>query len=283
MQLEPTIVSSINNMANRMRRSILEVALEAGALSSHLGGGLSFVDISAALFGHVMKYDTDNPEWKERDRFILSKGHGVLGYYSALYDIGVITKEELLSFEKSGSFLLGHPVKNRAKGIEFSNGSLGMGLSLGIGVALTNRIKKRKCISYVILGDGECNEGSVWEAAMSAAHYQLNNVVAIVDRNTLQQTGSNKQIMDLGNAADKFRSFNWFVREIDGHDIEAILQALLEERPQEKPLAIIAHTRKGKGFSFCEDNNAWHHAVLSRSQYEKAMEELPTECRGESW
>ena len=283
MQLEPTILSSTNNMANRMRRSILEVALEAGALSSHLGGGLSFVDISAALFGHVMKYDTDKPEWEQRDRFILSKGHGVLGYYSALYDIGVITKEELLSFEKSGSFLLGHPVKNRAKGIEFSNGSLGMGLSLGIGVALANRIKKRKCISYVILGDGECNEGSVWEAAMSAAHYQLNNVVAIVDRNTLQQTGSNKQIMDLGNAADKFRSFNWFVREIDGHDIEAILQALLEERPEEKPLAIIAHTRKGKGFSFCEDNNAWHHAVLSRSQYEKAIEELPTECRGESW
>lgn len=283
MAMNQGIISRTEDIAMRMRRSILEVALAAGGLSSHLGGGLSYVDISAALFGEIMNYNPNDPEWIFRDRFILSKGHGVLGYYTALYQIGVISKGELLSFEADGSFLLGHPVLNRKKGIEFSNGSLGMGLALGIGVAIANKRKNTAVKTYVVMGDGECNEGSVWEAVMSAAHFKLDNIVAIVDRNQLQQTGANHDIMSVGDAAKKFSAFGWYVKEINGHNHTEIHQALTQNLPKEQPVAIIAHTDKGHGFSFCENNNAWHHAVLSRSQYEQALEELPEQYRGETW
>jgi len=274
MKNRDQIVSDIDAMALRMRRNILDMALEAGAASSHFGGGLSLVEITATLYGEVMSYDPKNPLWEDRDRFILSKGHGVLGYYTALSDLGLISRDELLTFEKSESFLLGHPVINREKGIEFSNGSLGMGLSLGIGVAIAARKKEKPFKAYVVLGDGECNEGSVWEAAMSAAHFKLGNLVAILDRNRQQQTGSNEDIMPLGDAAQKFASFGWHVREVDGHDVGALYDALIGERPNDQPLAVIAHTVKGKGFTFSEDNNDWHHAVLTKSQYETALEEL---------
>lgn len=267
-------VNEIKAMAQRMRKSALDIALEAGAKSSHLGGGLSFIDISATLFGAVMKIDPDNPEWPGRDRFILSKGHGVLGYYTALADVGFIPREDLASFECTGSYLLGHPVINRAKGIEFSNGSLGMGLSLGIGVALSGRRKNQDFRVFVVMGDGECNEGSVWEAAMAAAHFKLENLVAIVDRNNLQQTGTNADIMSVGDIAKKFASFGWQVAEIDGHDAGALFDTLAPANTSGKPLAVIAHTVKGKGFSFAENNNDWHHAVLTRSQYDAALEEL---------
>ncbi len=268
------MIADLEGMAARMRRSILDVALEAGARSSHFGGGLSFVDVMATLYGSVMNYDPANPEWAERDRFILSKGHGVLGYYTALSDIGVIPKDDLLTFEQTGSYLLGHPVVNRSKGIEFSNGSLGMGLSLGIGTAIAATKLGRAFRVYVLIGDGECNEGSVWEAAMSAAHFKLGNLVCIVDRNRLQQTGTNEDIMPIGDVAAKFGSFGWHVSEVDGHDVGQIYDALTTERPADTPFALIAHTVKGKGFSFSEDNNAWHHAVLTKSQYEEALEEL---------
>jgi len=274
MKNRDQIVSDIDAMALRMRRNILDMALEAGAASSHFGGGLSLVEITATLYGEVMSYDPKNPLWEDRDRFILSKGHGVLGYYTALSDLGLISRDELLTFEKSESFLLGHPVINREKGIEFSNGSLGMGLSLGIGVAIAARKKEKPFKAYVVLGDGECNEGSVWEAAMSAAHFKLGNLVAILDRNRQQQTGSNEDIMPLGDAAQKFASFGWHVREVDGHDVGALYDALIGERPNDQPLAVIAHTVKGKGFTFSEDNNDWHHAVLTKSQYKTALEEL---------
>jgi len=274
MKNRDQIISDVDAMARRMRRNILDMALEAGAASSHFGGGLSLVEITATLYGEVMNYDPANPHWDDRDRFILSKGHGVLGYYTALSDLGLISRDELLTFEKSGSFLLGHPVINRDKGIEFSNGSLGMGLSLGIGVAIAARKRERPFKAYVVLGDGECNEGSVWEAAMSAAHFKLGNLVAILDRNRQQQTGSNEDIMPLGDAAQKFTSFGWHVREVDGHDVGELYDALTGDRPNDQPLAVVAHTVKGKGFSFSEDNNDWHHAVLTKSQYETAIEEL---------
>ena len=268
------IILEIQDMAKRMRKKTLVMALTAGASSSHFGGGLSIVDITATLYGAIMKLDPKNPKWENRDRFILSKGHGVLGYYTALSEIGYISEKDLKTFEKDGTYLFGHPVMNRSKGIEFSNGSLGMGLSLGIGVALAGKRKNIDYKVYVLMGDGECNEGSVWEAAMAGPHYKLDNLVAILDKNNLQQTGTNSEIMSVGDLVSKWKSFGWQVFEIDGHNVPEIYETFLSVRNQNGPVAIVANTVKGKGFSFAENNNAWHHAPLSSSQYEAALEEL---------
>ena len=268
------IIKNIEGMSKRMKYHLLDTALAAGASSSHFGGGLSIIDITATLYGAIMKFDSNNPEWCDRDRFILSKGHGVLGYYTALVEAGFIPKEDLMSFEKTGSYLLGHPVKNRAKGIEFSNGSLGMGLALGIGVALAGKRSKNAFNVFVVMGDGECNEGSVWEAALAAPQFRLDNLFAIVDRNNFQQTGSNSDIMSVGDLESKWKSFGWHVKSVDGHNIEELYDAFSAENEQNKPIAIIANTIKGKGFSFSENNNDWHHAPLSTSQYEIAINEL---------
>ena len=274
MSEKKDILNKINEMTKRMRKNILDMSLSAGSESSHFGGGLSIVEITATLFGSIMSYDAKNPEWEDRDRFILSKGHGCLGYYTALHEIGLISKDDLMKFEKTNSYLLGHPVMNRKKGIEFSNGSLGMGLSVGIGVALAAKKRKKNYKVYVLIGDGECNEGSVWEAAMAAPNFKLNNIISIVDRNNLQQTGTNKEIMSVGDIAEKWRSFAWDVIELDGHNIKELYDAFSNERNSTKPLAIIANTIKGKGFSFSENNNDWHHKIMSKSQYELAIKEL---------
>ena len=172
MNEKKDLINNINEMTKRMRKNILDMSLSAGSESSHFGGGLSIVEITATLFGGIMNYDAKNPEWEDRDRFILSKGHGVLGFYTALHEIGLISKDDLMTFEKTNSYLLGHPVMNRKKGIEFSNGSLGMGLSVGIGVALAAKKKEKNYKVYVLIGDGECNEGSIWEAAMAAPNFK---------------------------------------------------------------------------------------------------------------
>ena len=268
------IIQKIRDISKRMKKHLLDTALAAGASSSHFGGGLSLIDITATLYGEIMNYDPKNPEWCDRDRFILSKGHGVLGYYPALVESGFIPKEDLLQFEKTGSYLLGHPVKNREKGIEFSNGSLGMGLALGIGVALAGKRRKKTYKVYVVIGDGECNEGSIWESALAAPQFRLDNLVAIVDRNNFQQTGSNKDIMSVGDLKSKWKSFGWQVVEDNGHDLDKLYEAFTATYQPKKPVVIIAHTIKGKGFSFSENNNDWHHAPLSKSQYELAVEEL---------
>jgi transketolase len=267
-------IIEIQDMAKRMRKKVLDMALTAGANSSHFGGGLSIIDITATLYGQIMNLDPKDPEWIERDRFILSKGHGVLGYYTALSEIGYISEEDLRTFEKDGTYLFGHPVMNRSKGIEFTNGSLGMGLSLGIGVALAGKRKNINYKVYVLMGDGECNEGSVWEAAMAGPHYKLDNLVAILDKNNLQQTGANSEIMSVGDLVSKWKSFGWQVFEIDGHNVPDIYDTFLSVKDQNGPVAIVANTVKGKGFSFSENNNFWHHAPLSSSQYEAALEEL---------
>jgi transketolase len=227
-----------------------------------------------------MRYDNNNPEWSERDRFILSKGHGVLGYYTALVEAGFIPVEDLMTFEKSESYLLGHPVINRKKGIEFSNGSLGMGLSLGIGVALAGKRKKNKHNVYVVMGDGECNEGSVWEAAMAASQFKLDNLVGIIDKNNFQQTGANSDIMSVGDLTAKWSSFGWDVIEVDGHNVSELYDAFTREKSSEKPVAIVARTVKGKGFSFSENDNEWHHKVLTNKQHQIAITELDKELDG---
>ena len=268
------VINKIEQMTKSMRKNILDMSLEAGAESSHFGGGLSIVDITATLYGGVMKYDPKKPEWEDRDRFILSKGHGVLGYYTALSEIGLISKEELLTFEKSKSFLLGHPVMNRKKGIEFTNGSLGMGLSVGIGVAIASKKKNKTNRIFVLIGDGECNEGSVWEGAMSAPHFKLDNITAIIDKNNFQQTGSNIEILNTDSLNKKWTSFGWEVSEINGHNIKELFENLSKKNNKDKPKLIIANTIKGKGFSFSENSNEWHHKILTKNQYDKAIEEL---------
>ena len=261
-------------MSHNMRKNILKMAFSAGSSSTHFGGGLSIVDITATLYGSILRINLKDPEWEGRDRFILSKGHGVLGYYTALHEIGYITLKELQTFEKDGTFLFGHPIMKRSKGIEFSNGSLGMGLSLGVGVSLSAKIKNLDSKVYILMGDGECNEGSVWEAAMSASHYELKNIVAVIDRNNFQQTGSSDDIMNTYDLALKWKSFNWEVFEIDGHDIHQIYEVFSSIKNQDKPVAVIANTVKGKGFSISENNNNWHHSPITRSQYELCMAEL---------
>jgi transketolase len=271
------ILKKVSQVSHRMRKNLLDMAYGVGAGSSHIGGGLSIVDITATLYGAVLKLDPENPEWKDRDRFILSKGHGVLGYYTALAEVGYLTHDELMTFEKPGSDLFGHPVKYRAKGIEFSNGSLGMGLSLGIGVAVSGKMNHHDYRVFVLLGDGETNEGSVWEAALAGPHFKLDNLVAIIDRNNLQQTGAGVDIMNTGDIAAKWESFGWQVEKVDGHNIGELYDVFSRKNTSGKPLAVIANTIKGKGLSFAENNNSFHHAVLTKANYELALSELEAE------
>ena len=251
-------ISYLINKAIEIRNTIVEICIEKGG---HPASSLSCVEILVSLYySNILNIYPDSPQHPLRDRFILSKGHACLGYYSILCEKGYFTKEDLNLFEKNGSFLLGHPVINKNKGIEFSNGSLGMGLSLGIGVAIAAKKNKKNYRVFVLIGDGECNEGSIWEASMSAAHFKLNNITAILDNNNLQQTGSNDDIMSTKDLASKWRSFNWDVQEINGHDIQQIKEVLnqtIDEK--DKPKLIICHTIKGKGIAVAENNPKWHH------------------------
>ena len=265
-------ILKIKQLAKQIKKNILDMSLVAAERSAHFGGALSTVEILATLYNSVLKFDSSNPLWEDRDRFILSKGHGCLGVYSTLCEMGYFKKADLNLFEQNGSFLLGHPVINKKKGIEFSTGSLGMGLSLGVGVAIAAKKNKKNYKVFVLMGDGECNEGSIWEASMSAAHFKLDNITAIIDNNTLQQTGSNEEIMSSTDLGSKWRSFNWDVIEIDGHNIEQILKAF--NHVSDRPKLILAKTLKGKGFRFAENNNDWHHKIMTKKQYEEALIEL---------
>lgn len=267
-------IKSVKEFSKEMRKNILEMSLVAGANSSHFGGALSIVEIVSSIFCYLLKYDPNNPLWEDRDRFILSKGHACLAYYAALHGIGYIDKDKLKTFEQDGSDLLGHPVMNKKLGIEFSNGSLGMGLSLGIGLALSSKKKGKEFKVFTILGDGECNEGSVWEAAMAAPNFDLKNFYVFIDNNKFQQTGSNKDIMNTRNLKDKWKSFGWHATEIDGHNIESIINFFDDSKNIKEPKVAIANTIKGKGFSFSESNNNWHHSVLSQKLYEQGLKEL---------
>lgn len=258
----------------KIRSDILDTAYAAGSSSAHIGGALSLADVLGVLFKFFINYSSKNFKEKSRDRFILSKGHGCLVYYSILHNLEIISKNQLLQFEKDDSFLPGHPVKNLEYGIEFSTGSLGMGLSLGIGVALALK-KNNESKVYVAIGDGECNEGSIWEATMAAAHFKLNNLVVILDNNSFQQTGTNEEIMSSGSLKDKFESFNWNAIEIDGHNLNQIYESFIKsEKTKDKPTIIICKTVKGKGVSFCENNNQWHHSILTKKLYDQALSEL---------
>lgn len=271
---DSNVIKELELFALNMRKHALKMSYAAEAHAAHIGGGLSIVDILAVLYGSVMNLQKDNPQWEDRDRFILSKGHGVIGYYAALREYGYLSDADLEKFEQDGSFLMGHPVRTPEHGIEFTNGSLGMGLSLGIGTAIAAKKNNKQYRTFVVMGDGETDEGSVWEAIMSAPQFKLDNICVIIDRNNLQLGGETKDIIDHGDLRQKLELFGWNSYELDGHDISQLLHALSNLKCNEKPTAIIANTVKGKGFSFSENNNAWHHAVLTESQYEKALMEL---------
>jgi len=262
----------VENIAKTMRKNILYMAYNCGG-NAHLGGGLSTVEILATLYGAVLRYDANNPLWDNRDRFIMSKGHGVLGYYAALCEAGFLSKELLNSFQQNETDLVAHPVMNLDIGIESSNGSLGQGLSFGVGMALSAMLKKQSHKVFVLLGNGECNEGSVWEAIMSASQYKLSNLLAVVDNNRQQSDGNSENIMNLEPFTDKFESFGWNVLVVDGHDIFSIYQAL-NQTNADKPTVVIANTIKGKGISFMENKPEWHHNRLTKNYYEQALAEL---------
>ena len=236
---------------------MIETLIKAGV--GHPGGALSSLDIITALYFKIMKVDPLNPSWEKRDRFILSKGHSCIGLYTVLYLKGFITKDELMTFRHDGSNLGGHLDLHKTPGVEMSTGSLGHGLSVGVGRAMAGKIDNKDYNVFVLMGDGETQEGSIWEAAMSAAHYKLNNLIGIVDRNKIQIDGFTEDIMSLEPYKEKWNSFGWSVKEIDGHDMTEIVR-VLEQAPfkPDKPSLIISHTVKGKGISFMENTEKWH-------------------------
>ncbi len=259
--------------ALEIRREIIRMLGEAG--SGHPGGSLSAADILAALYFNVMNYDPQNPKWADRDRFILSKGHGAPALYAALALAGYFPKEMLLTLRKLGSPLQGHPDMRRLPGLEASTGSLGQGLSIGVGSALNGRLTKKNYYTYVLLSDGETNEGQTWEAVASAAHFKLDHLIAILDCNKFQLDDSTKKILNLEPMADKWRAFNWAVREIDGHNMKEILDAFAwAKNVKGQPGIIIAHTVKGKGVSFMENNNEFHGVAPTRPETVSALAEL---------
>lgn len=262
----------MNELAKSIRLKALQMAYNCGKNGSHLGAGLSCVEIFAALFENVLKYDIKNKDSLERDRLVVSKGHCVLSYYSALRFVGFITEEDIESFETRGTHFHGHAMRDIERGIEFSGGSLSMGMSFAVGQALACKKKGLSNRVFCIVGDGECDEGLIWESAMSASNFRLNNFILIVDRNKLQYDGLTSDVMDQIDLGDKFRSFGFDVRAVDGHDVEVLSKAL--NTPGEKPICVIADTIKGKGVSFMEGRKEWHHSTLSEQQYKRAREEV---------
>ena len=264
----------IKEHARNMRKLMLDMGKHAGSHAAHLGGALSIADVMAVLYFGVTNIRDKGMDSPERDRVILSKGHASLGLYSALMEAGIMDEALKETFEDDESALLGHPVQNRKLGIEFTNGSLGMGLSIGLGVAIACKKKGLHNHVFVILGDGECNEGSVWEAFMAAGHYKQDNLTAIIDCNKFQLSGANEDVMSLGNLQDKLKAFGWNTLQVNGHDVEALCSALVPRNDGQAPLAVIMDTVKGKGLSFAENDNGWHHAVVTQKFYEQGLRDL---------
>ncbi len=260
-------------IAAKIRVDIIKEVSSAG--SGHPGGSLSAADIVTALYFHEMNIDPANPKMEGRDKFVLSKGHAGPVQYAALAERGYFPKEDLLTLRKLGSKLQGHPSLGKVPGIEMSTGSLGQGISVSVGMALANKLDKSEARVYTLLGDGELEEGLVWEAAMSAAHYKLDNLVAIVDWNGLQIDGKNEDVMNVAPITDKFAAFGWNVLSIDGHDFAEIFDAFSKARAcKGRPTVIVAKTHKGKGVSFMEDQAGWHGKAPNAEETEKALAEL---------
>ena len=272
-QLQPYSVEELQQKAKTLRRHIIRMI--AASQSGHPGGSLSAVEIITSLYFNILRHDPENPQWLDRDRFILSKGHAAPVLYAALAECGYFHVDELLTLRKMGSRMQGHCDIGTTPGIEMSTGPLGQGLSFGIGCALAARLDKRDYRIYVLLGDGELDEGQVWEAAMAAAHFKLDNLVAIVDRNNIQLDGWTHDIMETEPLAQKWRAFGWRVSDIAGHDIPQLLTALEQAKTiKGKPTMLIARTVKGKGVSFMENKAEFHGKAPTLEQAVQALKEL---------
>jgi len=266
-------MDELKPIARKIRLDILKMAFECKG-PAHLGGGLSMVDVMTTLYANVLNFDPKNPNFALRDRFILSKGHGVLGFFPVLAHFGYFDNSILSTFKQNGSDLVAHPVWNQELGIESSNGSLGHGLSMASGIALAGKLKGEVFRTFVLLGDGECNEGSIWEAAMFAIQYRLDSLTVIVDWNGFQSDGPSSNVIDNSQLPNRWRGFGWEVIEIDGHDFREIEDAFKRPSKIGVPTVILAKTIKGKGISFMESNNTWHHNRLTEESYLKAVNEI---------
>jgi len=265
--------TDLKPLARDMRVDIIRMIEAAG--NGHPGGSLSIIDILTVLYWKFLKHDPKKPDWAERDRFILSKGHACPALYAVMAKRGYFPHDELLTLRKLGSPLQGHPDRMRLPGIEFSTGSLGQGLSVGVGMAIAAKMDKKNWKTYVVLGDGEMQEGQCWEAFMSAPKWKLDNLVMILDHNNGQIDGPVDQVMNIEPLADKLRAFNWDVQCIDGHDLDAVEKALANaQKAGGKPHAIVAKTIKGKGVSFMENNIAWHGNAPKKEDADKAVKEI---------
>lgn len=259
--------------ARRIRGHIVRMLAASG--SGHPGGSLSAADILAVLYFRAMRIDPANPRWPERDRFVLSKGHAAPVLYAALVEAGFFPLETLPTLRQFGSILQGHPDMKKTPGVEMSTGSLGQGISAANGMALAGRLDKKDYRVYVLLGDGEIEEGEVWEAAMTSVHYRLDNLTAFLDYNHLQIDGRIEDVKSNTDPAGRFKAFGWHVLEIDGHDLDAIDEAIAQARATKgRPTMIVAHTTKGKGVSFMENQVGWHGAAPKPEEAEKALREL---------
>jgi transketolase len=267
------LIRYLEDRAKQLRRDVIE-CIGVGT-AGHLGGSFSSADIVAALYFYKMKHDPKNPDMPDRDRFLLSKGHVAILQYAALAEAGYFSRDELRHSKEIGSMLQGHPDILKTPGIEAGTGSLGQGLSIGLGMALGLRMDGNPAKVYVLMGDGEVCEGQIWEAAMAASAYKASNLTGIVDGNGLQATGPIRERMDTGDIIAKWQAFGWDVIEIDGHDMEQIVDALDKaSQATERPVVIYAHTVKGKGVSFAENVPGFHNGILTQELYDRAMREL---------
>lgn len=266
-------VERLKSIARQIRIDILTMLVESA--SGHTGGSLSATDVLTVLYFHKMRYDSKNPKWEDRDKFVLSKGHAAPALYAVLGRAGYFSTDHFRTLRRVGSILRGHPNSAVTPGVEVCTGSLGQGLSQANGLAIAARLDKRPARVYVMLGDGEIDEGQVWEAAMTSAHYKIDNLCAILDNNGLQIDGTNKEVMNIDPVTEKWKAFGWHVIEINGHEIKEIIDALNEaEKIKGKPTIIIAHTVKGKGVSFMENKVEYHGVAPTKDEYARAMKEL---------
>lgn len=273
LKVDEKILSELINQAIKIRCHIVTMVKDAQV--GHIGGSLSVTDILTTLYFYIMRIDPSKPDWIDRDRLVLSKGHGATTLYSTLAERGFFSTEELSTFGKLGSILQVHPDKTKVPGVEASTGALGQGLSVGVGMALAARLDKKDYHTYVILGDGEIQEGQVWEAAMFASHYELDNITAVLDYNNVQLMGSLPEVMNIAPVTDKWKSFGWNLIEIDGHDFSQIVASLYKAKEHKGgPTIIIANTTKGKGVSFMQNTCAWHGSVPTNEEYDRAIKEL---------
>lgn len=272
-EISAQTIELVQNKAVLIRRHIISMLCEAG--SGHTGGSLSSADILACLYFWEMNIDPSRADWEDRDRFVLSKGHAAPVLYAALAEKGFFPMEWLRTLRKFGSPLQGHPDRKRLAGVEASTGSLGQGISWAVGMALAAKIDKKAYRVYALLGDGELEEGMVWEASMAAAHYKLDNLVVFIDNNGLQIDGKITEVMSPEPISDKFKAFGWEVMKINGHDYRQIMESLQAARKVKgKPVVIVAATVKGKGCSFMENMAEWHGVAPSREEAEHALAEL---------